>query len=72
MTAPAFAQDAAHERVPVRMVRQDCGSWDGMRLSGVPGPVLTRDALAGKAPEFLAATIYHGLPGNPMASWKAC
>lgn len=71
MTTPALAQDAAHEQVLIRMVRQDCGSCHGMRLSGGLGPALTRDALAGKPPEPLAATIYHGRPGTTMPPWKA-
>lgn len=71
MAAPAFAQDAAHEQVLIRMVRQDCGSCHGMRLSGGLGPALTPGALAGKPPEALAATIYHGRPGTTMPPWKA-
>ena len=35
------------------------------------GPALTRAALADKPLEFLAATIYGGRPGTPMAPWKA-
>ena len=31
------------------MVRQDCGSCHGLRLTGGPGPALTREALADKA-----------------------
>lgn len=48
---PAFAQsepapDASRSRELVRMVRQDCGSCHGMRLTGGLGPALTREALA--------------------------
>ena len=32
----------------VRIVRQDCGSCHGMRLTGGLGPALTREALADK------------------------
>lgn len=71
MTTPAFAQDAAHEQALIRMVRQDCGSCHGMRLSGGLGSALTREALAGKPPESLAATIYDGRPGTTMPPWKA-
>lgn len=71
MTAPAFAQDAAHEQALIHRVRQDCGSCHGMRLTGGLGPALTRDALAGKPLEALAATIYHGRPGTTMPPWKA-
>jgi cytochrome c55X len=55
----------------VRLVRQDCGSCHGMRLTGGLGPALTRDALADKAVEGLAATIYRGRPGTPMPGWRA-
>lgn len=53
----------------VRMVRQDCGACHGMRLTGGLGPALTREALAGKPPEYLAAVITHGIPGTPMPPW---
>ena len=55
----------------VRMVRQDCGSCHGMRLTGGLGPALTRQALAGKPPDYLAAVILHGIPGTPMPPWSA-
>lgn len=68
--APA-APDAARERALVRMVRQDCGSCHGMRLTGGLGPALTREALAGFPLDSLAAVIFHGRPGTPMPPWKA-
>ncbi|MFO1338582.1 MAG: cytochrome c [Burkholderiaceae bacterium] len=54
----------------VRMVRHDCGSCHGMRLTGGLGPALTREALADKPVGSLAATIQHGRPGTPMPGWK--
>jgi cytochrome c55X len=54
----------------IRMVRQDCGSCHGMRLTGGLGPALTREALADKPVESLASTIYHGRPGTPMPAWR--
>ncbi|MDT7838717.1 c-type cytochrome [Aquabacterium sp. OR-4] len=54
----------------VRMVRQDCGSCHGMRLSGGLGPALTREALADKPLAFVASTIFHGRPGTPMPGWR--
>ncbi|MDO9029901.1 MULTISPECIES: c-type cytochrome [Hydrogenophaga] len=68
--APA-APEAAREQALVRMVRQDCGSCHGMRLTGGLGPALTREALADFPLESLAATIYHGRPGTPMPPWRA-
>jgi cytochrome c55X len=63
--------DAARQRALVRMVRQDCGSCHGMRLTGGLGPALTREALAERPVEAVAATIYHGRPGTPMPPWRA-
>jgi cytochrome c55X len=65
------APDATRQRELVRMVRQDCGSCHGMRLTGGLGPALTRDALAGYPLDSLAAVIFHGRPGTPMPPWKA-
>ncbi len=67
--APAPAPERAAQLV--RMVRQDCGSCHGMRLTGGLGPALTRQALAVKPPEYLAAVITHGIPGTPMPPWSA-
>ncbi|MFP8777173.1 c-type cytochrome [Hydrogenophaga sp. RWCD_12] len=68
--APA-APDTARSRELVRMVRQDCGSCHGMRLTGGLGPALTREALAEFPLDSLAAVIFHGRPGTPMPPWKA-
>lgn len=72
----ALAQTAAplsplREQALIRMVRQDCGSCHGMRLTGGLGPALTPQALTDKSVETLAATIYHGRAGTPMPPWKA-
>lgn len=71
---PASAADApmsARQIQLVRMVRQDCGSCHGMRLTGGLGPALTREALVDKPVESLTATIYAGRPGTPMPGWRA-
>lgn len=65
------APQGARVQALVHMVRQDCGSCHGMRLTGGLGPPLTREALAGFPVESLAATIYHGRPGTPMPPWSA-
>ncbi|WP_253194897.1 cytochrome c [Hydrogenophaga sp. A37] len=69
--AHAAPPDAAREQALVRMVRQDCGSCHGMRLTGGLGPALTREALADVPLESLAAVIFHGRPGTPMPPWRA-
>ena len=69
---PAFAQaapDAARQRELVRMVRQDCGSCHGMRLTGGLGPALDARRLAAWPLESLVATIHQGRPGTPMPGW---
>jgi cytochrome c55X len=52
------------------LLRQDCGSCHGMRLTGGLGPALTPEALAGKPRELLVATIREGRAGTPMPPWK--
>lgn len=63
--------DAPRAGELVRMVRQDCGSCHGMRLTGGLGPALTPAALRELPLESLTATIYHGRPGTPMPPWRA-
>lgn len=52
------------------MLEQDCGSCHGLRRAGGLGPPLTPEALAGKPPQYLEATISHGRPGTPMPPWR--
>jgi cytochrome c55X len=54
----------------VRLVRQDCGSCHGMRLTGGLGPALTPAALHDKPAESLKLTITQGRPGTPMPGWS--
>ncbi len=73
-SAPRAADDlpaAARQQQLVRMVRQDCGSCHGMRLTGGLGPALTREAMAERPLESMVATIVHGRPGTPMPGWRA-
>ena len=65
-----LAAEAGREAL-IRLVRQDCGSCHGMRLQGGLGTPLTREALAGKPQESLAATILYGRPGTAMPPWKS-
>lgn len=80
LTCAAAAQDAPippeapslqRQGALVRMVRQDCGSCHGMRLTGGLGPALTPQALEGKPLLSMASTIYGGRPGTPMPGWSA-
>ena len=63
------APPAARQRELVRLLRQDCGSCHGMRLTGGLGPALTPDALRGKPSDSLTATIVAGRPGTAMPPW---
>ena len=73
LAASALAQMPTPERQQalVRMVRQDCGSCHGMRLTGGLGPAITPQALEGKPLLSMASTIYGGRPGTPMPGWSA-
>lgn len=72
----AVAPDAEADPGPARqrelltLLRQDCGSCHGMRLTGGLGPALTPEALRDKPRENLAATIVHGRPGTAMPPWR--
>lgn len=68
--APAPQPEPARQQALLRMVRQDCGSCHGMRMTGGLGPALTPQALAERSPESVFATIYHGRPGTPMPPWR--
>jgi cytochrome c55X len=67
----AQASEPARRDTLVRMVRQDCGSCHGMRLTGGLGPAITREALADWPLDSLVATIYQGRPGTPMPGWRS-
>jgi cytochrome c55X len=69
-SATAQAIGAARQQRLIRLVRQDCGACHGMRLTGGLGPALTRDAMADKPLDSMAATIVHGRPGTPMPGWR--
>jgi cytochrome c55X len=54
-----------------RLVRQDCGSCHGMRLTGGLGSPLTPEALRDKPDDGLVATILQGRPGTAMPAWAS-
>jgi cytochrome c55X len=70
VSAAATELPVSRQHELVRMVRQDCGSCHGMRLTGGLGPALTREAMTDKPVDSMAATIYHGRPGTPMPGWR--
>jgi cytochrome c55X len=54
----------------VHLLKQDCGSCHGMRLTGGLGPPLTAEALREKPGASLVATILSGRPGTAMPPWR--
>jgi cytochrome c55X len=64
------APEGARQRQLLRLLKQDCGSCHGLRLTGGLGPALTPQALKDKPAESLAATIMSGRPGTAMPPWR--
>lgn len=62
--APQRAQALAH------MVRQDCGSCHGLRLSGGLGPDIRGRAIEGLETRALVEVILDGRPGTAMPAWR--
>lgn len=60
----------ARQQALVHIVRQDCGSCHGMRLTGGLGPALTPTSLAERPFPALVATILQGRYGTPMPGWQ--
>jgi cytochrome c55X len=52
------------------LVRHDCGSCHGLRLTGGLGPALTPELLADKPVAWLSAVILQGVPGTAMPGWR--
>jgi len=52
------------------LVKHDCGSCHGMRLTGGLGPPLTAVALADRPLQFIESMILRGRPGTAMPAWQ--
>ncbi|PIQ12520.1 MAG: hypothetical protein CO125_09815 [Hydrogenophilales bacterium CG_4_9_14_3_um_filter_59_35] len=68
--AASATPDAARRTELIQMVRNDCGSCHGMRLTGGLGLPLTPEALKDKSPEALIQTVLYGRSGTPMPPWN--
>jgi cytochrome c55X len=66
----SFEPGPDRQQALLRMLRQDCGSCHGMRLTGGLGPALQPQAMRQLPRSSIAAVIYHGRPGTPMPGWK--
>ena len=64
------APDLPRQRELLMLLKQDCGSCHGMRLTGGLGPALTPAALRTKPAASLVATIVSGRPGTAMPPWR--
>lgn len=53
----------------IYLLRHDCGSCHGMRLTGGLGPPLTAAAISGRSVRSLEQAILVGRPGTPMPPW---
>lgn len=73
LSVTAIAQTpipVARQQELLHLLRHDCGSCHGMRMTGGLGPALTPQALAQKSEVFLQQTILQGRAGTPMPPWK--
>lgn len=61
---------AAGEEELLRLLKDDCGSCHGLRLSGGLGPALTRASLDGLSDGALFEVIRNGRPERAMPPWK--
>jgi len=76
LLAAALAGSTAAQISPQRqaeiihLLKHDCGSCHGMRLTGGGGPALKPERFRHWSTEQLAVTIIHGRPGTPMPPWR--
>ena len=69
--APETGQPSpSRQQELVHVVRQDCGSCHGMKLTGGLGSPLTPERMRELPIDTLVATILHGRPGTPMPGWQ--
>ncbi len=69
-TALAARPDAERRAQLTHLLRHDCGSCHGMRLTGGLGPALTPAAICAKPRALLRQAILAGRPGTPMPPWQ--
>ena len=70
MAATMAPPSLARQQALVHVVRQDCGSCHGMRLTGGLGSPLTATLMRERPLTTLVATILQGRPGTPMPGWQ--
>ncbi len=68
----AFAEvPPARQAELLYVLQQDCGSCHGLTLKGGLGTSLLPAELAGRDIQDITDVILDGVPGTPMAPWKA-
>ena len=67
-TAGTVTADRAGELQYI--VKQDCGSCHGLRMTGGLGRAIPPAALAGRDPDDLSTIILDGMPGTAMPGWR--
>jgi cytochrome c55X len=68
--ASASEVTARRQSELLHLLKHDCGSCHGMRLTGGLGPPLTPEALQKKPKALLEYSIFEGRRGTPMPPWK--
>jgi len=53
------------------LLKQDCGSCHGMRLTGGLGPELTSDTMSKLGAKNIFTVVKYGRPGTAMPPWRA-
>ena len=53
------------------VLQQDCGSCHGLTMKGGLGSPLLPEAFTGQDIQEIADVILDGVPGTPMAPWRA-
>jgi cytochrome c55X len=66
----ASEPDIDRQRELRYLLKQDCGSCHGMRLTGGLGPSLLAKDLKGKPPTYLKQVISKGIPESAMPPWE--
>jgi cytochrome c55X len=54
----------------IYLLRQDCGSCHGMRLTGGLGPSLVPELMLQRPDAYLRAVISDGIPDTAMPPWS--
>lgn len=55
----------------LHLIKQDCGSCHGMRLTGGLGPDLTSSRMRQLGEKNISTVIKYGRPGTAMPPWRA-